>query len=530
MGESGYDVIAVGGGSNGLIAAAYLAKAGKRVLVLERAGYLGGGVASGELTAPGFIHERHGTIHAKIMANPLITADELELRSRFGLTYVRPKDSFGAIFQDGSFLGLSENRERTLASLAAVVPEDVDAYRRFADLADEVVDALIPGFFSPPTSLAQTLSVLEASPATQRLERMMLQSACDVICEHFSSDKLRVALLRLVAELLILHPDEKGTGLFAVVAVGYIDRFGFGLPRGGGNSLIDALLACLREHGATVQSSTEVAEVVLKNGCATGVRLSDGTVIAADIVLAAVHPHHLGDRVPGLPRSVVDDARAVEPSHYTGFVVQAALTAPLSFRNRAANDCALVTVGASDLPTTLRAFDDLKRGRLSATPMLWSTAMPDSSRSPAGKGILHCYCLTVLDAEGTGASGWAARADGYALAVLDRLWEFVEPFTVEPGSTVRVLTPVEHEQSTPSFARGDLNGVGMFLHQTGGLRPTAALSGFAVPGADGLYLVGPFMHPGGGITGGGRATAVKVLTDLGLTIEAVAPPRIAVQA
>ncbi len=164
MSESGYDVVAVGGGSNGLIAAAYLAKAGKRVLVLERAGYLGGGVASGELTAPGFIHERHGTVHAKIMANPLVTADELELQSRFGLMYVRPEDSFGAIFEDGSFIGLSQNRERTLASLAAVVPEDVEAFRRFADLADEVVDALIPGFFSPPTSVAQTLNLNPWTP------------------------------------------------------------------------------------------------------------------------------------------------------------------------------------------------------------------------------------------------------------------------------------------------------------------------------------------------------------------------------
>lgn len=527
MVSGAYDVIAVGSGHNGLVAAAYLACANRRVLVLESQPFFGGGVASGELTAQGFIHERHGTLHAKIMANPLITADELRLQGRYGLGYIRPADSYGVIFEDGSWLGLSHDRERTLASIAAVASEDVEAYRRFAQFSNDLVKDLIPGFFSPPTMLGSVITGLESSRQGRRLERMMLMSACDVIREHFTSDRLRVALTRLVAELLILHPDEKGTGLFAAVAVGYLDRFGYALPRGGGSALTEALIKCIQEHGGEVVGSTTVDHVMIQDGRAVGVQTTDGRVFRArDAILGAIHPHDLGDRVPGLAPDLIDDARAVELSHYTGFVVQGALDAPLRFRNAQANDCALVTVGATGFDSTLRAFDALKRGQLTDPPLLWSTTMPDPTRAPEGAGVLHCYCMTVYDVANSGPHMWTEQKEQYSELIVRRLQLFTEPLRFRKDSAHRVLTPLDHELNSPSFARGDLNGAGMFLHQNGGLRPTAALGQFAVPGAAGLYLVGPFMHPGGGITGGGRATAIKIFDDLGINFDdVISPPR-----
>ena len=113
-----HDAIVIGGGHNGLVAAAYLAAAGKRVLVLERNAWFGGGVVTRELTVPGFRHDQHSMAHIFIQANPLLKNDELKLKSKFGLRYVFPDLPMMSVFEDGQTLGVYRDRERTSAEIA----------------------------------------------------------------------------------------------------------------------------------------------------------------------------------------------------------------------------------------------------------------------------------------------------------------------------------------------------------------------------------------------------------------------------
>src|SRR5215831_6643825 len=101
-----YDIVAIGSGHNGLVAAAYLAAAGKRVLVLERNAWFGGGVVTRELTLPGFRHDQHSMAHIFIHANPLLQTDELGLKGRYGLRYVFPEMPMMSVFEDGTTLGM----------------------------------------------------------------------------------------------------------------------------------------------------------------------------------------------------------------------------------------------------------------------------------------------------------------------------------------------------------------------------------------------------------------------------------------
>ena len=130
-----YDVVAIGSGHNGLVAAAYLARAGKSVLVLERNAWFGGGVVTRELTVPGYRHDQHSMAHIFIQANPLLKNDELGLKARYGLQYVVPEMPMMSLFEDGKTLALYRDRERTRAEIARFSRRDADAYVHIAEQA-----------------------------------------------------------------------------------------------------------------------------------------------------------------------------------------------------------------------------------------------------------------------------------------------------------------------------------------------------------------------------------------------------------
>jgi phytoene dehydrogenase-like protein len=152
------DFIVVGADHNSLVAAGYLAAAGKRVLVLERNSYSGGGVASAELAEPGFLDERHSLLHVRILANPLITKDELGLQSRYGLEYIPLDKPHSAVFEDGSYIPICRDRSATLARIEQFSTRDAEAYDRFMALAVEITDLLNPGFFCSSASAAPASS------------------------------------------------------------------------------------------------------------------------------------------------------------------------------------------------------------------------------------------------------------------------------------------------------------------------------------------------------------------------------------
>src|SRR5271168_4964470 len=129
------DIVTVGSGHNGLVAAAYLAAAGKKVLVLERNAWFGGGVVSRDLTVPGFHHDQHSMAHIFIQANPLLVDDELKLKTKYGLKYVFPDPPVTSLFEDGQTLSFYRERGRTCADIARFSNRDAEAYRNMSEQA-----------------------------------------------------------------------------------------------------------------------------------------------------------------------------------------------------------------------------------------------------------------------------------------------------------------------------------------------------------------------------------------------------------
>jgi phytoene dehydrogenase-like protein len=500
--STSHDIVAIGSGHNGLVAAAYLAAAGKDVLVLERNSWFGGGVVTAELTGPGYLHDRFSTGHSFIQGNPLLRDDELGLLSRYGLAYVFPEAPFICVFEDGSTITLHRDRNKTYENIAEYSTKDAEAYSRFAETAMRYLPMLSASLYTPPAPLGATLALLDQSAEGRELFAYMHKSPYDIIVENFEHEKVRIFLTRLVSEGLT-GPEEKGTGLGILI------------------------FRCIEDHGGALLSDTAVESVLVKDGRAVGVRTEDGTeYTAADGVIGAIHPHLLGQLVPGLRDDVAQAARRVEVSANSCFTIHAALNEPLRFKaGPHVNEAYFTDLVPSRMDVLRQFFDALRYGRIPDTSLigLVSPSAHDPSRCPPGKATLHVWDYVPYSHPDGGAQRWDEAKEAFAATLLSRMEPFVE--NVTDGNILGWVcdSPLDLERASASFQRGDLHGVATYLYQFGSHRPTPDLGRNTVPGVDRLYLVGPFQHPGGGVFGAGRATAMTMCEDLGIDFDKIAP-------
>jgi phytoene dehydrogenase-like protein len=513
------DIIVIGSGHNGLVAAAYLAVAGRKVLVLERNAWFGGGVVTRELTRPGFRHDQHSMSHIFIQGNPLIANDDLGLKAKYGLEYHYPEVPMMSVFEDGRTLALYRDSERSAAEIARFSQKDAQAFRELSRQADEWLPMIQSGLYSPPAPEGATRAMLDQSREGREIWRTMQMSSFDLLEELFESEEVQMHFARVAGENLV-SPDEKSTGIGAYVFLGFLEKYGFGIARGGSGELSASLIRCIEDHGGTVLANADVREVVTAGGRATGVVMDDGTRhTARDGVIGAIHPHLLPQMVPDLDEWTAKAAKRTHISSAACLTVHAALEKPLRYRYESQGD-APRAVMTDSYETLRRAFDDLRYGDFVRTPLIGigSLSDHDPSRAPEGKALFHAWDYVPYDRPD--GQDWDGTKGQYADRVIARMAEFIDDL---PGSIIEYHcdSPVDMERTSPSFLRGDLHGVASHTYQSGAHRPTPELGNLRVPEIERLYLVGPFQHPGGGVFGAGRATAMVMCEDLDIDFDEV---------
>ncbi len=522
-----YDIIAIGGGHNGLTAAAYLAKAGKKVLVLERKGWAGGGVSTRELTLPGFHHDEHSSVHIMIQGNPMITEDELGLFSRFGLKYNYSDVPHATVFPDQTALLSYRDLDRTCQGIARMCGErDAESYRRLAQRSMQMLPMFLQGLYAPPLPMGAFVAMLDDSEEGRELFEMMSRSSADIAEEYFESDRLRIHLVRLVSENLQM-PDELGTGMGVFLMPGIIHTFGVSQPVGGSGQLSKSLVRAIEAHGGEVRVNAEVARVVTSGGRAVGVTLADGeTVQARDAVIGALHPRVLRKFVDGVPEPVLRRAERVTPSTFSIHLSHYALAEKPRFRAgpEIGRATMLEMVATDRWQELLEDFDALRRGRLPARSLSagGDPSINDPTRAPEGKGTFYGVTFAPYDLADGGPTRWDEIKAEVAEKGLAHYRMFIENMDDANLLAKTIYSPLDMERSSPnSFVRGDVHGCAPFFYQTMAHRPTPDLGGLTVPAVDRLYLVGPFMHPGGGVFGAGRGAAIKIMDDLGIDFDRV---------
>jgi len=510
-----YDVVVVGAGSNSLTAAAYLAKVGKNVLVLEKNAKCGGGVHSVE-PAPGFIGDPCATSFIICIANPVLTHDELGLLSKFGLKLVKADATFATAFDDGTGIITYTDVDKTCQTIAKFSQRDADTYRSFANACLELLPLLAKGMFTPPPPFGAFLSMLEQSPQGRQLVTAMLSSTYDVLDDLFESPELKMHIMKWASELMV-PPETNGTGIAPYMMLGLAHTYGPTASVGGSQSLTTALERCIEYYGGTIRTNADVVKINISSGKATGVTLKGGEVIdAREAVVANIHPWDLAEFVDGINTEIAASARRTKLSTYSAINQQFALhEAPIWKAGPEYGRVAFVECVKRNLQEARASFDGYRFGRMPQHPSplvgVWSNY--DQTRAPAGKAAMYCYHFAPMHLEKGGLEGWDAVKDEVADTIFDEMCKYTTNMDRSKVIARYVTTPLDYHRLSKVMRHGDIFGIGHYASQSMGRRPIPELGDYRIPGIESLYLAGCTQHPGGCVTLGGRATTMKMLMD-----------------
>ena len=527
---SRHDIVFAGAGHNNLVAAAYAARAGFRVLVLEGAPGIGGDTSSEELTLPGFLHDPCATAHNVIQSNPLMRNNELEL-DRHGLNYLYPDPVFTMPFLDGSSITMWRDLERTCAELARFSPTDADAYRQLLADWDLMAPVVSDERASAPRPPAEVESRTQASPLGGKMLAIRQATAVDIVRERFSDEHVR-AFFAWIA-FMTLHPlDEPETGLLAFSLAAGRQRFSWILPEGGSIQLPRALARDIEEHGGTILTSKRITRIAVEGGRATAVMTEDGSAYEADrAIVSTIHIKHLPEIVgeENLPADYLAGVARWKPN-LTMFVTHYAMSEAPRF-NMADGPGNSVTMGALEsLDAYAAMLAAFRAGRVELDEPVFLALTPtviDPSRAPAG---MHTFKLiSFLPYElAEGPQHWDSIKQDVSNELFDRLARLSPNLSRRLVMAERVESPLDLERRNPANWRGSCHGGANSPEQSGYFRPVEGWSSYRTPVA-GLYQTGACTHPGGSVSGlPGRNCAEVLLRDLGSSLaEAISGRRAA---
>lgn len=516
-----FDIVVAGGGHNSLISAAYLARAGLRVLVLEARQMIGGDTVTEELTVPGFHHDSCSSAHTLFQSSPTIRQNELGL-DRYGLRYIHPDPVVTMPFEDGRSVTMWRDIARTVAEFARFSPRDAQAYRRMMAEYDAVKKVFGQYRYTPIGYGPSLDEALMAQPDGALWLRRYRQSALEIINHYFGNEHLRTFMLWL-AFMTIQPVDGPGTGRLAYALANGRQSYSWATPVGGSGSLPKALVALIEDRHGVVLAGKRVTELILEHGRCVGVRTADGDSYRAEkAVLSTIHIRHLVEMAPtaawGEP--FVQSVEQWEPG-FTLFVGHYALSEPPLYSIGEERSPAVAAGLAGSVGNMLRLLSDIRRGRIHQDdPVLLvvCSSVVDESRIPNGGHTLKVLSFFPYDLAEGGPERWDAIKEEVAQRNLAYLRRFVPNLTNDVILGKAVESPLDLERRNSHNWRGTCHGGSLSPAQSGAMRPVPGWASHRMP-IVGLYQTGATTHPGPSVSGGpGRNAAWVILDDLGMSL------------
>jgi phytoene dehydrogenase-like protein len=533
--ERNFDVIVVGGGHNGLTAAGYLARTGLKVLVLERRPQVGGPCSVVEYF-PGYtaaITNSPGSLEPRIMA-------DLKLEEH-GLRWHYPDPSMVMPFPGGRAFVAWRDRARVQEELRKFSEKDVEGYGRVFTFFEDFARRIGVSLFEPPPSLRELAGRLKTPEDEAAFSKIFFGNLRDLLDEYIESDELK-ALIGMVGIMSnSVGPSTPGSAYFLthrpMSLVSYEDtgandprrqvlRGSTGLPIGGMGAITVAMRNFLESRGGVVRTEAEVAEIIVKDGRAAGVALTNGDEFAAPVVISNLSP--VLTYLNLLPADSLDAGlrASIAAKDFDGNAFKVGLALDDLPRFAAASGAEEERAFAAcqfrispSLDYLEQAYLDLRAGRPSSGPIIWglTPSVADPTLAPPGK---HIMTLSVFHAPYRLAEGsWSTERDRFAQVIIDKVAEYV-PNLKDSITGVRAWSPQDIETEF-GIHRGNITHGDILPANHFSLRPIAGWSDYRTP-VRGVYLCSVGTWPGGNVSGiPGHNAAHQVLRDLAAGLDRV---------
>ncbi|HEX2910501.1 MAG TPA: NAD(P)/FAD-dependent oxidoreductase [Chloroflexia bacterium] len=540
MNNNEYDVIMIGAGHNGLTCAAYLAKAGYKVLVLERRHIVGGAVVTESDLVEGFKLDTCSSFHVVINGTPVVQDLELE---KFGLEYIEVDPWGFAPFPNGNYIIFYRDVDKTAETIARFSPRDAEAYRTFMRRWMRFNDTMMGVFCAPPGMLSVSKAVMgrelsggrwrdllkgamSGPQSSTEMLRTIFSPYGQVITETFESPEVRAALAWLGAQSGP-GPNEAASGELLAMQQSLYHLLGVRRPKGGSGMLTQALARCVEHYGGEVRVSSAVQRIITENGRVRGVETVNGEQFRAATVISNAHVQTTLLKLLGqeaLSSRLRRRVENIKVANGFGMTVRYGMNSLPNYTVLPTLDPASGEVLPGEhhrgmqllcpsMEYLLKTYAEAELGSPPSSPAViaMTPSVIDPSLAPPGKQVLYIWAQThpYRLANGENWPDIRQREADKCLQVVDNFAPGIRDAVI--GQYIK--TPPDLEE-IGGLVRGNLMHVDMSIGQMFMFRPLPELANYRTP-VSGLYLTGASTHPGGGVSGApGYNTAQVVLSDL----------------
>ena len=517
--DSEWDAIVIGGGPNGLIAGAYLAKAGLNVALVERRYEIGGGLATDEILFPGYYSNNHAVYHMMVDFMPVIQDFDMD---RHALMWTKPNAQTGIVFEDGKSLLLTRMVEDTKDSITKFSYKDAVTFgklmRRWRKIVDEILG---PATYIPPMSPLDITMAMQRTRVGEEMLELVEQSPLEIITKEFEDDRVRTLLL-YTSCMWGLDPRETGIGMFVALL---LQRFGMNkcYCDGGSHKFAASLAREIVGNGGTIVDAAEVTKILMDGNRVAGVQIAEGRTLRSKVVMSTLDPHTTFFDLVGaehLPGDLKDSVDRWQYDKWSFYTLHVASKEPPRYKcdDPWINEALMNIFGFEGLDPLLAHWDNVISGKIDFNSFGGHTTCesyfdPHLVHSPYGGYVSFFQMHAPYEIEG----GWDKRGPELEEAILAK-WQKAAPnMTKENIIRTGHETPVGIEQRFPNMRRGAIKHGDYKPIQLGCFRPNQDCSNTATP-IEGLYVCGASTYPGGMVLGGpGYLGANKVAEDLGAT-------------